>query len=194
MGGFSLGGFFTVAGALAEFFVLPDDDTQEDAIVGRALLFEDLVYGCLGSDLLENFLKLALGVSLGVGRVEVFELGGEELKDDNRGRFESAIEIDRSGDGFESVSQVGVTFPTSAPVFAITHEESAAEVNLTCGRGQCGFGNQRSAKLGETTLLEIGKSLIEVGADGEFEDGVSEVFESLVVGRRGTDLGRKAGM
>lgn len=87
--------------------------------MGGALFSDDFVVGRFGADLLQDFLKFAFGISLGVVGVECVKLGCEELEDDGFSLGEAAVEVDGSDDGFEGIGEVGVAFASSAPVFAV---------------------------------------------------------------------------
>lgn len=65
---------------------------------------------------------------------------------------------------------------------------------MASGGGKGGSGDDGGTKLGEGPFFELGKAAVKVAADGEFEDGVAEVFEPLVIGWGRADFGGEAGV
>lgn len=155
---------------------------------------EDAVLEVGGVDFLEDFLEFAFVVTFGMGGLKLVEVFFEEGEGDALGVGEATVEVDRAEEGFEDIGEVGVPIASAVNFFAIAEDEGLAEIDAAGGLGEGGSGDDGGAEFGEEAFFEVGEALEEVVGDDEFEDGIAEEFEALVIGRGGADFAREAGV
>jgi hypothetical protein len=137
--GLLLGGSFGFGeGAGASVFVVDADFDSEALLVVRAALVGEDVEGLADPGGLQVFLEGGLVVADGPAEgiaglesdVEARDCGLDDVfVDEGAGGVESAVEVERGYDGFESVSEESGLFAAAALLFAAAQTEMRAEAD-----------------------------------------------------------------
>jgi hypothetical protein len=190
--GLLLGGAFGFSeGACASVAIGDTYFNAEELLMVRATLCgEDVLWLTCSRGLqvlLEGGLVIADGSGEGVtGRestVEVGDRGFDDVAlDKGAGGVETAVEVKRGDDGFESVGEQRGLLPTAALLFAAAEAEHGSEADALGDMAEVTAADERGAEAGEFALACVWEPAVEAVGDSETEDGVTNKFQLLVVG------------
>ncbi len=192
LGAFGVEDFEGFAGGVLFGFLLafasPDG---EDAFSDMAADFENLavigaggaddgVMGGDAADFLGGVLQFGFGIGIAAGLGADAHLGAEDAEDEGARGFESAVEIDGGGDGFE---KIGVDAGGKRFVAGEAFAEAAdiAEADEFGGAGETGGADDTGFDLGQVAFVPIRMPFVEGLSDAEIDDGITEEFHAFVV-------------
>ena len=182
--GGGLGFLFAVTDAYT-FDRLADINADSEGFVVVGPFFFDGVVGWgFSVGFLGEFLEVGLGVAPRAGIENVVNFGQNMLFYELFGFFVAFVEINGADDGLETVSEDDGVGAVGAVFFATREADEGCVAEFFAG-GTDGLGaDEGGAKGGHDTFGLVVVTKEEVGGN-EFENGIAEKFETLVVGGGG---------
>jgi hypothetical protein len=107
-----------------------------------------------------------------------FELGNDEIG----GRFDAAVEIDRTDDRLGGVSQDRSLVSPAGRIFAFTEAKSFSQAQGCTDFGECRSTHDGCPRLGEVSFGKVREASKEMIGHNQLQDGIAEEFEAFVGG------------
>ena len=179
-GGESLGLLFGVAGSGGDDGFADVSGDGEGFVVVGAVFFEGAVNWGFEFVFLGEFLEVGLGVAPRFFFEDFVDFGEDVFVDEIFGGVVALVEVDGADDGFEAVGDDDGVGAVDTLLLAVGEANEGFVAELVAGVRDGLGANESGAPSGHDAFGFFVVAEEEVASD-EFEDGVAEVFETLVV-------------
>src|SRR5581483_10768011 len=131
---------------------------------------------------LQLFLQFGFKIfQLSIGAPDIFDLGFEKRQHDAPRLLDTAVQVYRAEDSFESINLQRLFGSASGLLFAFAQLQIGAQTDTFRIFDQIGRADEEALELGELSLVQVRMRAIQKIADKKSEHRVAEKLQLLVI-------------